>query len=251
MRRRGPGGSERSTPREKEREGTDGTVQIADTVLRYDRERVFRRLRICPGTEVYERCVESFPALSRIADRTIQIRCGYHVSCGKIRVGVPEVDGCAYQIVCLASCGGEIEGEIRRLMDRGEMLEGYLLSELANDALFDCAGQMDRQIGDLARSAGCRLSHRAVPGEGKVDLRCLAALLAPFREEPSLRCVTLNEAYMLVPERSMLYLFGAGPGLPEISVDHDCGRCSNLDCAYRMDPGGAAGCTRSDSSIRA
>lgn len=50
----------------------------------------------------------------------------------------------------------------------------------------------------------------------------------------------LTESYMLYPEKSMLYLFGADCSNPEISVEHDCGKCPNTSCFFRSTEGPAA-----------
>ena len=46
---------------------------------------------------------------------------------------------------------------------------------------------------------------------------------------------TLTEHYMLQPEKAMLYAYGAGTGLPDRSIDHDCSKCPNLSCYMRRD----------------
>ena len=44
----------------------------------------------------------------------------------------------------------------------------------------------------------------------------------------------------LAVKRPMLYLFGADPSNPEISVEHDCGKCPNTSCFFRSTEGPAA-----------
>ena len=210
-------------------------IEFVETAVQYDRERVFRRLHIEPGTEVYAYSASVFPRLEELLAQKLHMYNCYQISQGQIRVDLPEVDGCAYQVACLSTCTREIADTIDGLLEQGEFLEGYVLNDLVNDVIFNASDQMNRQIDVRVRSMGCHLTRRWSPGEGELDLRYQEVLLARFREAADLGHITLNESYMLKPERSMLYLYGADPKLPWIPVEHDCRQCPNLNCQFRTE----------------
>ena len=121
------------------------------------------------------------------------------------------------------------------------------LPERVYDAWQQCLIQgtsLDRSIADeiaaAMKESNCHLTRRFSPGEQELDLEYQSVLLDAFRGIPSLSHVRLTESYMLYPEKSMLYLFGADFSNPEISVEHDCSKCPNTSCFFRSTEGPAA-----------
>ncbi|MCI9121123.1 MAG: hypothetical protein HFG00_06310 [Oscillibacter sp.] len=208
-------------------------IEFANVTTEYDRERIFRRLHIEPGTHVYDYCVDAFPTLEETVRRDLRMYHCYAISQGEFQVGLPEVDQCAYQVVCLSTCTEEILESIDALLKKGDFLEGYILNDLCNEILFNASNQMNREVDARLRSMGCHLTRRHSPGEGTLAIRYQSELLACFRSEPTLAHITLTDTYMLTPEKSMLYLYGADPALPWIPVEHDCSRCPNTTCMFR------------------
>ena len=159
----------------------------------------------------------------------------YSILSRGLSIGVEEVDGAQLQVACLSSCSEEILDVITDMIERGDYLEGYILNDLSNEVLFNASNQMNREIAAKVGERGCRLSRRYSPGEGGVDLCYQQPLLEVFRGEPRLQHVRLTDTFMLEPEKSMLYVFGADPSYPERSVEHDCSQCPNTTCFFRME----------------
>ena len=95
-------------------------------------------------------------------------------------------------------------------------------------------------IAAAMKESSCHLTRRFSPGEQELDLEYQSVLLEAFHGIPALSHVRLTESYMLYPEKSMLYLFGADCSNPEISVEHDCSKCPNTSCFFRSTEGPAA-----------
>ncbi len=210
-------------------------IYFADVTVQYHRDRIFRRLKIEPGSSVYNYAAAAFPALEQIvSDKLRMVHC-YCIIDHTAPIGVPEVDTCSQLVICLSSCSEEIMSAIGDLLDRGDFLEGYILNDLVNEILFNASDQMNRQISAQLRTTDCGLTRRFSPGEEELSLEFQTRLLEPFRQEPSLDYIQLTESYMLYPEKSMLYLFGADSKNPEISVEHDCSICPNKTCFFRME----------------
>ena len=215
-------------------------VYFADITPKYDRNRIFRRLHIQPDTSAYRYAEAVFPALERTARQQLRMTHCYAVEEGAPPMGVPEVDRCRYHITCLSTCSEGITAAITQLLERGDFLEGYILNDLANELLFNASDQMNRQISSVMSESGCHLTRRFSPGEQELGLEYQPVLLSAFRDVPALSHVRLTESYMLHPEKSMLYLFGADCSNPEISIEHDCSKCPNTSCFFRSTEGPAA-----------
>ena len=209
-------------------------IQYVNVDVQYDQNRIFRRLKIKPETHVYEYATKVFPKLIQIVDENLDMVHCYAVLHHSPPVNIPEVDSCSHQVVCLSACLDQITQAIGNLLEKGDYLEGYLLNDLTNEILFNGSDQMNRQIAaDLAKM-DCRLTQRFSPGEGEMDLHYQASLLQCFREDQRLDFVKLTDSFMLAPEKSMLYIFGADRRNPGVSVEHDCSICPNKTCFFRV-----------------
>ena len=210
-------------------------IEFANVTVQYSRSRIYRRLHIEPDTPVFEYAESAFPALVKLMEENLRMQNCYSIFPRQLCIGVEDVDNAKMQVACLSSCSGAIMDAITGLLDRGDYLEGYILNDLSNEVLFNASNQMNREIAAKLSRQGCRLSRRYSPGEGGVELHCQLPLLDCFRDEPRLSHVTLTESFMLEPEKSMLYIFGADPAYPERSVEHDCSQCPNTSCFFRME----------------
>ena len=210
-------------------------IEFANVTVQYSRSRIYRRLHIEPDTPVFDYAEGAFPSLVEAMEEHLHMENCYSIFPRSLSIGVEDVDDAQLQVACISSCSEEILDVIMDMMDRGDYLEGYILNDLSNEVLFNASNQMNREIAAKVAARGCRLSRRYSPGEGGVELGCQRPLLDAFRGEPRLAHVRLTESFMLEPEKSMLYVFGADPSFPERSVEHDCSQCPNTTCFFRME----------------
>ena len=209
-------------------------IRYFDAEVTYSKENIFKRLRIEKGTQVYDYSDSVFPRLEKIVKNDLEMVQCYTILDKTLPMNVAEVDNSSRQVICLSSCSDKIMGQIQKLIDAGDLLEGYLLNDLVNDILFRGSDQMNRHIAGEVKRFGFRLSHKFSPGENDIPLSFQEYLLSQFREDKKLDYIHLTNSYMLIPEKSMLYINGADPGNPEISVEHDCSQCSNTTCFFRQ-----------------
>lgn len=93
---------------------------------------------------------------------------------------------------------------------------------------------MNRQLYNELKAQGYHLGTRLTPGENHLSMEYQAQFLSLLTQgEPF--PAALTEHYMLQPEKAMLYAYGAGTGLPDHSIDHDCSKCPNVSCYMRRD----------------
>ncbi len=210
-------------------------IEFANVTVQYSRRRIYKRLHIEPGTPVFDYAENAFPGIVKAMEENLRMENCYSVFPRRLSFGVNDVDRAQLQVACLSSCSASILDAIIGMMDRGDYLESYILNDLSNEVLFNASNQMNREIAAKVGRQGCRLSRRYSPGEDGLELEYQRPLLDCFRGEPRLSHVILTDSFMLEPEKSMLYVFGADPSFPERSVEHDCSQCANSSCFFRME----------------
>ncbi len=210
-------------------------VEFADVTVQYSRSRIYRRLHIEPDTPVYEYSEKAFPNLIRIVEEKLRMENCYSIFPKALTFDIEKVDSAQLQVACISTCSEDILQAVDDLFEAGDYLDGYILNDLANEILFNASNQMNREIADKVAAFGCRLSRRYSPGEDGLELHYQKPLLKCFEGEPRLAHVILTETYMIKPEKSMLYVFGADPAYPALSLEHNCSLCNNVTCFYRME----------------
>jgi hypothetical protein len=138
--------------------------------------------------------------------------------------------------VCLTSCSDRISHSIARLLEEGDLLDGYILNDLVNDILFTASEDMNCQLYEEMKAQGYHLTPRFTPGENSLPLEHQRTFLTLLKERRSDLPITLTERFMLRPEKAMLYAYGGDRALPDRPIAHDCSKCSNTACFYRRKP---------------
>ena len=158
----------------------------------------------------------------------------YNSTDNDLTIASPELSSCDMLAVCY--CGATQKDRRLRGRSHGEavFLEGLDFNDLANEVLFNASNAMNRRLYNEFKAQGYHLSTRLTPGENHLSMGYQAQFLSLLTQgEPF--PATLTEHYMLQPEKAMLYAYGAGTGLPDRSIDHDCSKCPNLSCYMRRD----------------
>ena len=211
-------------------------IKYIKAPITYDRERIFRRLHIEHDTYAYDYSIEHFDILEDMIDKHLDIINCYIILDEVMHFNIIDIDECTKQIVCLSSCTDKIIHVIEDMIKQGDFLEGYILNDMANDIIFNASNYMNQVIQSHMEDMGCHLTKRYSPGEGNMPIRFQKDLLAYF-DDPRLSHIYLTESYMLSPEKSMLYIFGADIRKPIRSVRHSCDMCNNKTCFFRTSDG--------------
>lgn len=120
-----------------------------------------------------------------------------------------ELDGCRHAFLFCATLGAEVDARMRRY---GVTSAADLaLAQAAASVLIEshCDACMERMAADSA-VAGERLRMRFAPGYGDLPLAVQRALLDAL-DAPRHLGVTLTDALMMVPTKSVSAIIGAGP----------------------------------------
>lgn len=115
----------------------------------------------------------------------------------------PIFDGARKVALCVCTIGSGMESTSRDLIERHEMLNGFILDCLGSEAAEEVARISDRRISEKARSMGLWPSKRFSPGYGAWDIREQAFIFASL---PADRIgVTLSESSMMSPRKSVSF----------------------------------------------
>ncbi|HZX11549.1 MAG TPA: vitamin B12 dependent-methionine synthase activation domain-containing protein [Acidobacteriota bacterium] len=171
----------------------------------------------------------------RIEDKRIHVRLGYKVKTSEINSSVkkyiqefkadlaemiepravytildykqtnkhPVFKGAEKIAFCICTIGPELEKRSAQLMDKGEILKGYILDAFGSEAAEETARQSDRIIAQKARDMNLWPSKRFSPGYGVWELKEQKYL---FDVLPSDKIgVHLTDTYMMIPRKSVSY----------------------------------------------
>ena len=209
-------------------------IYRVNTTFAYDRMAILRRLRISDDAPAGKYAAKHFDQLVEIARENVEITALYTIRENDLDLGSGNAvkDGCEKLAVAFASSTRRIMNVIIRLMDEGRFMDSYLLNELVNDVLFKASEQMNLEIEHRMAEEGLALTARISPGEQGVDMKHQETLMGALKAETELPA-TLTAGYMIDPEKSIMYAYGAGRGFAGVPVKHDCRTCTFTTCYYR------------------
>lgn len=220
---------------------------ISEFNVQINKEAIYRRLHLEENTESFRNAEGYFDHICDIIKENMKPAGFYCVVSTSSEPSIEKIaakTGISYWALCLISSRDNIADSVNLMMSSGEYLKGYLLNEAAADAFFNASCQLNHMADMSLRSMGLIKTRRYAPGDGFVDLKHQEDLLNVLKKHVETD-VCLNEFHVLIPERSMLYMFGlekcktpvdvgirTGEG-ENISGDNGCESCSNLKCSYR------------------
>ena len=218
--------------------------------LRVDRDEVLRFQGYQKGVDVPDDAVLSlFDEALHIGESLIEPRVVYRavnvsgqgpdlLEAGDERLHIPEIGrlwGPLEEIGAgICTVGEALEQHVRRLWDERELPLALMLDSVGSAAVESLAEYANDLLCQAAIPGSIKVTNRISPGYAGWDTGEQASL---FRLCPGDAIgVTLNEACVMTPGKSISFLVGVGPAA---RVDHyftQCRRCWMRDCAYRRAP---------------
>lgn len=195
-------------------------------------EKLFKKLHIEEGTEVFKSANNIIDEIKKFIDVNMNISaCFAEADINVVGLNEGSDKMC---IICLVSSKDYINDFSREMMDNGNYLKGYLLYEAANHALFEASDKFSQFVREEACKNGRKLGRRHFAGDGIIDLNMQHEMLSILKKREEVD-VFINERNVLVPERSLLYVFVNEDDGSEYSEHNEniCVRCKNKDCQYR------------------
>lgn len=209
-------------------------LESVKTVCVADHHIVCQRLQITGDSLAASHSRELCPQLFALAQELCQLTCLYTVQPRTLSFGIPKLDQCSHLIYCFVSIGPRLGEAVGNFFQNKDYLEGFLLDHLGNEILFNASNHMNEIIAERLYAKGMNHTSRYSPGEGSLGLEYQALILNELRRLGEIPA-DLNDHYMISPEKSILYLIGAGKDICGGSIRHDCQRCDRLTCYFRSD----------------
>jgi len=203
-----------------------------------NKQRIFKKLHIVEETEAYKSAISIFDEVCEIIKENMNLTVIYaETEC--LNLGVNELDNCKKHVICFISSKNDISEISRRMMNSGKYMKGYLIHEIAEDVIFCASNHMNKIIRSEAEISGYKLTRRYAAGDGTINLNKQRNILDALKKEVDVD-VYLNECDVLIPEMSLLYVFGLykndNTKCLITSKNEECSECSlceNLNCLYK------------------
>lgn len=206
-------------------------INILNIKTIINKERIYKRLHIAEGTEAFKNAESVFNKLSHIITDNMKITAAYMVI-DSVDINFEKPDEYEKYIICLVSSEDDIGRISDEMISAGNYLEGYLLYEFASDVIFNTSKEMNKTIKEDSAKIGYKLPRRYAPGDGIINMSLQSKLLDALKKETAIN-VYLNEEHVLIPERSLLYMFGLKEGMDNQENINECVTCKNISCQYR------------------
>ncbi|SEA20316.1 hypothetical protein SAMN04515656_10572 [Eubacterium aggregans] len=207
-------------------------IKFIKTDFSFDEEKIFRQLHLKENRSATKHTRMVLPMLTKLLKENMELTTCYSLQDNDFQAPLPGIGCCSQVALCYCSCTRRINDVIDTMLSQGEILDGFLLNHMANAVFFEASNQMNGKLAHVLSERGLHLTKRYAAGEGEVPLSVQAIILDALKTETELE-VNLTSNYMLEPEHSMLYYFGADAGITGHSTRHDCGACNSEDCPFR------------------
>lgn len=197
-----------------------------------EKKKFFKKLHINDNTETYRNADDAFMELYDIIKNNMKLTALYSIV-PAFDLGYNKLDECEQYVICFISSKDDISSIVNDMMLSGNYLMGYLLYEMATDVIFNASNEMNNIIREKSKDLCCKLSERIAPGDGEIDMKHQKTILDFFKKELFVDAY-LTDDYMIVPQKSLLYLYGLEKDTLNTEVMEDnCNMCINLNCKYR------------------
>lgn len=201
-----------------------------EMAFQFDLEKFCEKMKIGGMSDADQNVRKQIPELAEQLREKMNLQT--IVQTGHFQTGILEVDQCRLQIICLCYIGGESNQWIEELFRQEKYTEGYLVNAMEDEILFLAADQMNKKLQDHLEEKGEPLTKLYCPGEGEVEIEIQHTLLSCLEQETEFE-VSINESGMLIPEKAMLWCFGADEKNQPGQGCHSCKMCQKLECPFR------------------
>lgn len=201
--------------------------------IKIDEEQLYGRLHIDGDSPADRLARKLLPELKQMAEENMNLQMCYLTGKKAFETGIARADACEEQIICLVYGQGNPEKILEEMYRQEKYLEAWLFDALLNLYVFQGAEQLTAKIESLYEQKGFFLTECLTPGDGEIPLKRQKNLLFLMKKEENLP-VEINDGYMLKPEKSLLFAFGAKKNMERQKNIHHCQQCHRKDCLFRM-----------------
>lgn len=176
------------------------------------RENILRTLHCGKDSPAYER-------ISGAVDKVIK------AAAPEAKVYINHEDKLIYVLITV---GEEISRYSAELMERGECIEGLAADTVGDEALFSADSRVSDHLREyLAEKNLGVLKRMQAPEDFPLSRH------AEIIEKTGAEGVSLTDAYMFDPPKTMAYILQITEDKEIFRAQHDCSKCPNLNCPRR------------------
>ncbi|EYE87400.1 hypothetical protein Q428_13500 [Fervidicella metallireducens AeB] len=107
-----------------------------------------------------------------------------------------------------------------------------ILDALASDVLFNISDEFYLQLSSILIKKKLGLTCRIAPGDGILPLEFQKFIVDSVNEAKK-EGITIEEGFVVKPQKSLTYLYGAGRNIISKGIEHTCITCTNEFCSMR------------------
>lgn len=115
---------------------------------------------------------------------------------------------CRWAAIYLATIGSDLDEEMSKLMEKGEMLEAAILDVIGTEAVAQALYKLQDVVKGIAQANGCQATVRYAPGYCDWDVSQQKVLFQAI-DSASLG-VRLTESCLMIPQKSVSGIIGIG-----------------------------------------
>ncbi|WZL73015.1 ASKHA domain-containing protein [Clostridiaceae bacterium 35-E11] len=208
-------------------------TMVSTLRIQCNKEKVLKALHCSQSSLIYDRMNEMYDEMFKKAQLLVDMRGSFQFMSNEATKTL--CDQYEYYVPCLLTLGEKISEEVTLLFQKNEPLRAMMLDGIADHILFDASNQLFQVISKDAEEMKVNLTQRFSPGDQpNTPITFQQDILESFSKEANLG-ITITEAYMLKPVKSLAYFYGADKNLGKATKDHSCSQCQNLSCQFRSE----------------
>lgn len=145
---------------------------------------------------------------------------------------INELKDSDFLVLCIVTIGNDITRKINDFFDKNLFLEGLIFDALASDVLFNISDEFYLKLSSLLEKKKYGLTCRIAPGDGILPLEAQKFIVDSVYEARR-EGITMEEGFVVKPQKSLTYLYGAGKNVEPKGIEHTCITCTNEFCSMR------------------
>jgi len=206
--------------------------EIFDAQIVPNKELIYRQMKISKNSKIYEIIESKFDRCLMEIEERINFQNLIIVKKNSKDFGLKNIAFCEKVVFCFSTIGKEIISWISNKFSDGEYVDGYIINEIANFYVMEATNQMYSYIKNELKKSEYNMTIRFSPGECGMPLWNQKIIMEELQKEFSVNG-KLTESFMISPEKSILFFYGADRNIEELKIDFDCSKCNAKDCAYK------------------
>ncbi len=201
-----------------------------NTEIKLDQGKIYKRMKVSEAmTDVMDQYYQTL--LAEIHEAA-EVEAVCLIEEDSLAFDIVELDTCAKKAYCYVNIGSQVVEILKGYFETKQYMLGYLLNEMLGETIMQVSSQLRKEIKETLLE-GENLTVRYSPGEKGFPLENQKKIYEKLQLKTELSG-ELNDSYMIVPDKAMMFVYGIGRHLPVNEVDHECTRCTgNRLCPYR------------------